>query len=482
MKPYEKFVSKESVKKIHENTVRILEDTGVIFENERAIDIFRQHGAKIDGSKVFISRKMLDECLKTVPGQFTLRDDSGDLVTMSQVSKDRIVSAVGGNIYIEENGKVRKTNNQDTVNQFKMNTASPIVSTAGFNQFPDRSSWTDEQKICGSLAMQLRYSDKYHFSAALNFRGLPKDLAQKYGTAGYDLLRNFKGITGSEDYYCVTSINALSPLTYDHDPVENILRTCEQNQPLLIASCAMPLLTAPASLAGLLSTTNAEVLSGMVLSQLARPGLPFLYGNVSGSTNMRHIQLSIGSPEAALTAYAAAGLADLYGLPFRNGGSLCDAKDMDAQAGAEAMMMIYATLDSGASYIMHIAGTMGAYNIVSFEKFILDEEIMSMVQRQLRGINCEDEYLLYDEIKDVGPRGTFLRGRTPKMFREEFMSSKLFNKDDPNNWQNSGAVTIKQAAAEEVKKRIESYSVPERTKDQLDLLRPYMPQAYKDTL
>ena len=482
MKSYEKFISKENVKKIHDNTVKILEEAGVIFENERAVEIFRQNGAKTDGSKVFIPQKMLEECLKTVPEQFTLKADADTPVTMGASSKDRIVSANVSNIYIEDSGKIRKTNNADNVNQFKMSVTSPVITSASFNQFPDRTGWTDEQKIWGNTAMQLRYSDKYHFSANLSLRGMSKDLAEKYGTQGYEFLRRFKGIENSEDYYSITGINALSPLTFDHDPIDNIFRTCEQNQPLWIAPCAMPLLTAPASLAGLMSTTNAEVLSGLVLSQLVRPGLPFLYGNVSGSTNMRYIQLSVGSPEAALIAYATAGLADLYKLPFRNGGSLCDAKDMDAQAGAEAMMMIYATLDSGANYIMHMAGTMGAYNIVSFEKFILDEEVIAMAERQLRGINCEDEYLLFDEIKNVGPRGTFLHGRTPKMFREEFLSAKLFNKDDPNNWQNSGAATIKQTAAEEVKKRIESYSVPERAPEQLDMLRPYLPDAYKDTI
>ena len=242
----------------------------------------------------------------------------------------------------------------------------------------------------------------------------------------------------------------------------------------------MPMLTAPPSIAGLMSTTNAEVLTGLTLTQLVKPGHPFLYGNVSGSTDMRKVQLAMGSPETALIIYATAGLADLYKLPFRVGGSLSDGKDLDSQAGAESMMTVYATLDTDASYIMHLAGTLGAYNVVSLEKFILDEEIVGMVGRLLKGVRVDEETLRFDEIKKVGPRGAFFYGRTPKIYREEVYLSKLFNKEDASTWQNAGAKSIAAVAGEEVEKRIASYKAPELTKEQLDIVSEYLPPMYKE--
>ncbi|MEG0377413.1 MAG: trimethylamine methyltransferase family protein [Eubacterium sp.] len=377
MKSYEKFISKKDIEKIHQNTLQILEKVGVIFENEKAHDIFRSHGAKVEGDTVFIPEVLLEKALETVPSQFTLHSNTTSNVTLG--GADRIIIPSVSNIYIEDNGRIRKTNNVDTINQFKMAATSTFANSASINQFPNRTNFTNAQKIWANLAMTLKYSSKYHFSANVNTREVPQDEVIDLTKKGIQFLRDFESIEDKEKHVSITGINALSPLAYDHDPIDKIFASCAENQPIWIAPCAMPLLTAPASLAGLMSTTNAEILAGMILSQLIKPGIPFLYGNVSGSTDMRTVQLCIGSPEAALICYATAGLADLYHLPFRSGGALCDAKDLDSQAGAESMMMIYATLDCGADYVMHMLGTMGAYNIVSFEKFILDEEIVKRI-------------------------------------------------------------------------------------------------------
>lgn len=482
MKSYEKFIKKEDILKIHQNTVQILEKVGVIFENEKAHEVFKKHGARVDGNKVFISEGLLNKALDTVPTQFTLHANTTPNVTIGGENGDRIILPNVSNIYIEDNGKIRKTTNADNINQFKMAAMSPVINSISLNQFPDCSRFTKKEKIWGTLAMNLKYSPKYHFSPSINPREVSKDEVFDLTRNSIQFLRDFEGIQDKEKVMSISGINALSPLAYDHDPIERLFASCIENQPVSVTPCAMPLLTAPASLAGLMSTTNAEILSGMVLSQLIKPGIPFLYGNVSGATDMRTIQLSIGSSEAALICYITAGLADLYKLPFRAGGSLSDAKDMDSQAGAEAMMMIYATLDCGADYIMHMAGTMGTFNVVSFEKYILDEEIITMVNRQLKGVECTEEKLCFDSIVKVGPRGTFLRGRTPQIYKDEFVMGKLFNKDDPNNWQSHGAMSVKEKAAIEVKKRIENYEAPERTKEQLDLLEPLIPAVYRQAI
>ena len=480
MKSYEKFISKEEIKTIHESSLRVMEEVGVVFENDRALKIFKDAGATVDGTNVKIPAKLVESALKSVPSSFTLHSTlTGDIV-MGAESKDRIIMPNAGNIYISENGKIRETTNEDVMRQFIMGETSPVCTMSYINDFPDKTQFSKDQKILGALAAQLKYSAKYTFNAAAYTRGLDSAEAEHYRLKALEIMENFQGITEKGKPVIILGINALSPLAYDHDPIDNMLFGIEHNLPIWIAPCAMPMLTAPPSVAGLLSTTNAELLAGLTFTQLVKPGHPFLYGNVSGATDMRKVQLAMGSPEVALIAYATAGLADLYQLPFRVGGSLSDGKDMDSQAGAEAMMTLYATLDTDPNYIMHMVGTLGAYNVISFEKIILDEEIIGMVNRLLKGIRVDDETLRFDEIRKVGPRGAFFYGRTPKIYREEVYLTKLFNKEDASTWQNAGAKSIRLAAHEEIKRRLASYTPPERTKDQLDVINAYLPPMYQD--
>ena len=479
MKSYERYISKDGIQKIHENTLRILSEVGIRFENERVLDIFKKHGAKTDGQIVYISEDLLNKALATAPSSYTVYTNNGPL---TYGNGSAITSSLGSNIYVEDDGKIRKMVNQDVINQFKLGLMSPVLSFGHLNSFMDVSAFSEDQTAFGKMAILLRYSDKYNVSLTANTLGLANDKILPTIKKGYEIARAYTGITDKSKPIMSGGLNPLSPLTFDRDPLERLLASLDEGFPASITPCAMPLLTAPASLAGLLSTTNAEALGALTLCQLYAPGTGFLYGNVSGSTDMKTIQLCIGSPEAALIAYATAGLADLYSLPFRTAGGFSDAKDLDSQAGAESMMMIHAMYDSKADYAFHQVGCMGTMNVLSLEKFIIDEEIVYMVKRKLAGVDCSDSRLLFDEIKKVGPRGSFLYGRTPPVFREDFIQARFFNKDDPNNWQNKGSKSVKQAAKEEVMKRLSAYEVPERTKDQLKLLRPLLPDAYKDTI
>lgn len=421
---------------------------------------------------------MLNDALAITPSTYTIYDSSGSL-TFGEGS--HICTPLGGNIYISENGKVRSMNNKDIIDQFKLGETSPVMTSSYLYTLLDLNGMTEEQKIFHPIAMHLRYSNKPNFPMMANVLRVNPDRVYDVMKKGYKLARDFLGIYGDKPIM-QCGLNALAPLTYDQVPLERMFASLDEHCPIRLSSCGLPLLTSPPSIVGLLSTVNAEVLAGLVLCQLYQPGNAVLYGNVSGSTDMRTLQLCMGSPEAALICYGTAAMADRYNLPFRANGPLSDAKDCDVQAGAETMMMAFATYDSGADWIFHAAGSLGTYNIVSFEQYLIDEEIIGMVQRILKGIDCTDKKLAYKEISETGSRGTYLKGKTPKMYREDFFMAKYFNKDDCNHWQEKGSITVKENAAKAVKERIESYVVPERTKDQLKLIEPYLPKAYKYTI
>lgn len=125
---------------------------------------------------------------------------------------------------------------------------------------------------------------------------------------------------------------------------------------------------------------------------------------------------------------------------------------------------------------------MGSMNLYSYEKFILDEECIAFARRMVQGIDDSDEKVCFDSLKKAGPRGSFITGRTPKMYREEFYLPKYFNKQDVNVWQNEGSKSVLEVARKAVDDRLASYVQPTITKEQQALLNPYLPDAYKERI
>ena len=476
MKKYEQFIAKEDIELIHENTIRILENVGVKFEHEEALEIFRKHGMRVEGDVVYMVEKDVRAALSTVPETFTLYSGRG---TVEVGGGSMVKLPVGCPAFIEDRGNIRKILNKDIIDLFKLIDTSPLLDCNHVNFFTESEGFSDDVKRYSYLALLMKYSNK-PFPFAIPDTSAEKGSLREAMAGGIRLMKRFEGV---EDK-CLASvgINPLSPLCYDHAPIERIIGTCSENQGIWLASCVMPVLTAPPSVASILTMVNAEILAGFVFTQLLKPGTPMIYANVSGSTDLRTIQLSMGNPEAALMIYGTAALADYYRVPFRAGGAISDAKDLDFQAGMESMMMAEATVEAKPDMILHSTGCLGTYNIVSFEKMLMDEEIFAYAERIHRGIDVTEKKICFKDIEKTGPRGNFLSGRTPKMYREEFYLTQYLNKADANDWQNKGRVGLKENAGQKVQERIEAYQAPEITKEQEELLKPYLPEDYRDQI
>ena len=477
MKAYERFISKQEIENIHEHTLKILKEVGVKFEHEEALDIFRKHGARINGDIVYIDEDLFTQALATVPKQFTIYSSKGDI---SIGHNSYIKLPVSGSAYLQDDDRIRAFTNEDVLNWFKLADTSDVLDCVMTNPAFASKQFTQDENELGFLAMVLKYGNKPASFANPSTATTPKHMLRQAYKCGIRLVKDYEGT----DDKVVSShgFNPISPLCYDHEPLERIFAVCEEGQGVWFATCAMPLLTAPSSIVGLLTMANAELLAGIVFTQLLKPGTPVIYANVSGSTDMRTVQLCMGNPETALIWYGASGLADYYGIPFRTGGAFSDAKDLDYQAGMEAMLSIRTTSEIKPDMVFHALGTMGTYNVTSFEKFILDEEIYGYTNRLDRGIDVTEEKFCMEMIKKVGPRGSYLQGRTPKMFRDEFYMTKYLNKADPNDWQNHGAVSLKEKMQGEVKKRLASFQPAEITKEQKKLLDQYIPEQYRNNI
>jgi trimethylamine--corrinoid protein Co-methyltransferase len=245
-----------------------------------------------------------------------------------------------------------------------------------------------------------------------------------------------------------------------------LMEYARAGQPQLISSLSIAGATGPVTLAGNLALQNAEILAGIVLAQLVRAGTPVVFAGVSSNAEMRSGALSIGSPEMAMNTAATAQMARYYQLPCRSGGAVCDAKSPDAQAAYESMMSLLMARVCGINFVLHSAGILESYNCMSYEKFIIDDELCGMVKRIQKGFEVNPETLALDVIKNVGPGGHFLdKDHTFNHFRTEFYQPRLSNRDDFVTWQASGSPHSMETANKKYKEILTTYEAPELSAD-----------------
>jgi trimethylamine--corrinoid protein Co-methyltransferase len=260
------------------------------------------------------------------------------------------------------------------------------------------------------------------------------------------------------------SINPLSPLAYDTIPTETIMTYARHGQPVTVLCCALAGISAPMSLMGTAVMQNAEILSGLVLTQLVNPGVPFIYAPASSVPNMQTGQYVTGSPESNVINMANIQLArQMYHLPTRTMAGLTDAKTIDAQAGFETMQNLFQCMMGGTSIINECLGVMDSIMTNSYEKFILDEEMIARILRFMEGMTGPNQDTSVDVIKEVGPRGSFLSHMSTMKICRNAWRPTVSSWDNFDRWQGNGSEDVTMAAAEKYKKILAS--APQSTLD-----------------
>ncbi|MEG0378887.1 MAG: trimethylamine methyltransferase family protein, partial [Eubacterium sp.] len=222
-----------------------------------------------------------------------------------------------------------------------------------------------------------------------------------------------------------------------------------------------------------LLVVNAEVLAGIVLAQLIRPGTPVVYANQGHGSDLRYSVPTLGSPEDALMIKTIKSIGEFYGIPVRTGGCITDAKDVDMQAGVESFIACYATLSGGTDLMMHACGILDSFNSIGYEKYIYDEEIILSVMRYLRGYEISEKTLMYDKIAKAGPGGNFI-SRTSKAYKNDYYLPNIPIRTSHGNWLSDGSPTVKGIAAEMYKKRLDDYVLPEIDAAQKKIIAEYV--------
>jgi len=358
--------------------MQLLSDIGVVFKSEAASNILQSKGARVEGETVRLPSGLVEEAIERSPSEVILhgRNPSRDVI----LGQGNIhYTSCFGPVRVRRLGESKTVpGTLEDVRRFTLlSDALDNVSYCLFQVRPHEvpTGWHDV--YCA--ATMLKITDKHiHFS--------------QDDAANTDLLITLGEIAAADAGGARGPVFSMggcptTPLVYTEEVCARLLTAVPRGIPFLIVSGAMAGGTAPATLAGTLLVQNAEILAGVTLAQLVRPGAPLIYGTFSGGMDMQTGGFVMGGPELALMQAATTQICEFYRIPFGYGsGGWTDAREPNVQTGLEKGCTLLGTALSGVE-VIHSAhgGMLGGAEIADYVQVMIDDELCNMVNRYLQG-------------------------------------------------------------------------------------------------
>lgn len=443
--------SEDQISELHLATVEVLKRTGVEVFNEEALSLLRDNSCSIKGNRVRIPSSLVEESLQAAPKRVSLSTRDGK--NFLQLEDDKFYFGTGSDcphILDSFTGKRRKFLKKDGERGALICDYLPNI---------------DFVMSMGLVSDVLpSISDRHQFAAMLTNtnKSIVFTCHDKEGLS--DILDMCIAVRGSLKEFRKSPFIALytepiTPLKHPNSSLEKLLFAAEKGIPLIYTPAPMAGATAPVTLAGTIVTGNAELLSGLIITQLKNKGAPFIYGGVFTIMDMSTSIFSYAAPEFYLLNMALADMAHYYKLPVFSTAGCSDAKTLDQQAGIEAGISCLISALSGANLI-HDVGYLNYGLTASYEMLVMSDEIISMVKRIMKGIKIDKENLALNIINQIGPGGNFLTTEhTLNHFREELWSPTLLNRKTYQDWEKEGKKTLADRCNEKVKHILKNHSV-----------------------
>jgi trimethylamine---corrinoid protein Co-methyltransferase len=438
---------------IHDASLRILQEIGVAFPDEEARNIFKKHNIKIEGQTVFLEEKTVRNAVESAPSQFTITARNPEHNVIIGEEHFACAPGYGSPFVVTADGQQRQATMEDYDNFCKLVQTSKYLDMNGF-MMVEPSDVPSQTAHLDMLFSGMTLSDKAFMGSPVSAEGA-RDALDMAGI-----------VWGQKDQIVnkpvmISLINSLSPLKYSEEMSGSLIELARYGQPCILASLIMAGTSGPVQITGLLALQNAEILAGITLTQLINPGTPVIYGTASSITDMKTGGLCIGAPEQSLIVTGIAQLARFYNLPSRGGGGLTDAHVPDMQAGIESAFALLTAARNGINFILHSCGILDSYLSMSFEKFLLDEELCGMVKKVLTPIKITEETIDVDMIKEVGIGGQFLtQPATVKLCRKAFFMPRVLCRESYTGWEMAGKQRADDAASLYLDKRLNQYTKP----------------------
>lgn len=449
--PYD-WLEPDTLERIHEASLDILENVGLDFLDDEALDIWQAAGAKVDQAArhVWPDRGLVLEALAYAPSSFTwrARNPAHNVV----IGGDAIAfGPCGGMVYAADLDRGRRIGTMDDYEKLlKLSQSCHALHFA---------AW--EQVTAQDVPVNIRHLRRVRAGLTLTDKVVMEGAHGRVITA--DTLAMMGIVYGSLDGDPVTGdvINASSPLRFDDRMLGGLITYARAGQVTFITPFILAGAMSPVTMAAALAQQNAEVLAGAALTQLVRPGVPVIYGGFTTNIDLRSGSPAFGTPEGAWAALVGGQLARRYGLPSRGNGGLNSSKAADAQAAYESLWSLWPAVLAHTNLIMHGAGWLEGGLTVSFEKYVIDLENLAMVRHFLQGFAVDDDALALASIAEIGSSGHHLgTAHTQARYRDAFFATSLSDRLAYDTWALAGSEDTATRANRVWKDMLASYEQP----------------------
>ncbi|MBO3761200.1 trimethylamine methyltransferase family protein [Ciceribacter sp. L1K22] len=454
LKPTE-LLSEEALDAIHDTSLTVLEEVGMDIMLPEARRRMKAAGADVrEGEeRVRFDRGLIMELIASVPRQFTLHarnplrnvEIGGNNLVFAQIASAPFVG--------DREGGRRAGNQEDFRKLVKLAQSYDVIHlTGGYPVEPIDIHASVRHLDC--LSDLAKLTDKaFHVYS----------LGQQRNLDGLEIARIARGISAEQmerEPSLFTVINSSSPLRLDGPMLQGIIEMSSRNQVVIMTPFTLAGAMAPVTIAGALVQQNAEALCGIAFTQMVRKGAPVLYGGFTSNVDMKTGAPAFGTPEYMKAVIAGGQLARRYGFPYRTSNTNA-ANTLDAQSAYESAMSLWAVTQGGGNFVMHAAGWTEGGLTASFEKFILDVDMLQMVSEFLKPLDVSPDALALDAVREVGPGGHYFgTAHTLARYETAFYSPILSDWRNFETWTEAGRPTTYDHANRIFKETLARYERP----------------------
>ncbi len=441
----------DGIRRIHESALTLLSEIGVEVHSKLAFEAFRRKGAQCDpaGRVVKIPRAMVEDAVASAPKRVVLcgRDAKHDLC------------CEGKNVHLGTGGTVLNVIDLDGVK--RPSTLKDVRDIARLCDALDNVHFMVLPVYPNDLPPEDVDINRFHSSIMNCSKHLMGGIYTLRGTL--DVIRMAERIAGSPEALrerpFVSFITCVvSPLKIDDLYGDILCHIAEAGMPVAIPAEPLTGATAPVTIAGLITGLHAETLSGLALTQIVRPGTPVFYACTATSTDLRTMGYVSGSVEMGLINAGAAAMAQYLDLPNYTTAGMSDSKVIDAQNGYEKAVTDVLVALAGSNFIHDAAGLVEFASTASYAQYVIDDEIIGMTMRAVRGIEVTDETIALDAYRRIGPGGNFLADpHTIQWMRREHYLPRLSDRQLRINWEKTGRMTVGDKALAMAKRLVQEH-------------------------
>jgi len=451
--PRYEILSQDAMETLERGWRKLMTEIGVEFMDERALELFRQHGQKVVDNTVFLDPDFVLAQVAKAPREFDVQ--ARNPANSIHIGGDSMAfGAVYGPPFVRQ-GDVRRDATMDDFRNFtKLAQSFGVLDSAGGVICEPNDTPLDSRHLDMTYALQT-LTDKIYMGNVVS------------GVNARDTLDMTSILFGSRESILETPatislINCNSPLRWDDRMLEAQFEYSAAGQPVVLTPFILMGAMSPVTIPAALVQQIVEALSGITLSQLINPGCPVIFGSFLSNIDMQSGSPTFGTPESGIGLLCTGQIARHFGLPFRTGGGLTSSQVPDAQAGYEALMTMMPTFLAGANWVMHSAGWLEGGLVAGYEKFIVDIELLQMMQAEFTPLEIDEASMAFGAHEEVGHGGHFLGAmHTMERFRTCFYRPLLSSSDNYEKWMRNGGVDTAHRAEKIYQKKLEEYVAPD---------------------